>query len=251
MRCPRPRMVDRGLVPDFEERYVSFLDILGFGELMDRVVSDRDLRDRLHEMLVINETIADLMADKTVGISNDGMTAFSDSIVYSSPEFGNVLNHAHSFWRLLAKEGFFCRGAIARGPLIHEGRVCYGPAMVLAYQLESRCAVYPRIIIDEAIPWDAGATNTPIAELLRAVQQRDSDGWRYLKTFSFFSTEQHQPGGSEAAGVGPLVQQRLDEALRLSDPRRVAKFRWLAERFNETVDKERAPAALRLDLRYS
>ena len=43
------------------------------------------------------------------------------------------------------------RGGIARGGLIHDKEMVVGPAMVDAYLLESKKAVYPRIIISEEL----------------------------------------------------------------------------------------------------
>jgi hypothetical protein len=43
--------------------------------------------------------------------------------------------------------GFLTRGAIVVGDLFHRDNVIFGPALLEAYQIESREAFYPRIIV--------------------------------------------------------------------------------------------------------
>lgn len=84
------------------------------------------------------------------------ITQFSDSFVLSCPaeNIGScrlLLQTVYAvnqlfFWHL----GILMRGGIAMGPLIHEqGGVLFGPAMNVAYALESKSAIYPRVLIAE------------------------------------------------------------------------------------------------------
>jgi hypothetical protein len=41
------------------------------------------------------------------------------------------------------------RGGIVVGKLLHENNIMFGPAFNQAYDLESKSALYPRIVIDE------------------------------------------------------------------------------------------------------
>ncbi len=43
------------------------------------------------------------------------------------------------------------RGAITYGKIVHNNQMIFGPALVRAYELESKKAVYPRVIIDRNI----------------------------------------------------------------------------------------------------
>lgn len=48
------------------------------------------------------------------------------------------------------KNGFIVRGALTYGDIYYESNrgICFGPAMNIAYDLESKIAKYPRVIID-------------------------------------------------------------------------------------------------------
>ncbi len=46
-------------------------------------------------------------------------------------------------------EGIMIRGGVTIGDLYHRNNIVYGPAMIEAYRLESKCAIYPRIIMSE------------------------------------------------------------------------------------------------------
>src|SRR5689334_21545079 len=77
------------------------------------------------------------------------ISAFSDNIVFSLPGTGLkeigagliVTYLANSVGKILTRAislGCLVRGGIAFGPLHHERGVVFGPAMVEAYELESK-----------------------------------------------------------------------------------------------------------------
>ena len=82
------------------------------------------------------------------------VTTFSDSIIISYPAnkedglFLLLINIIHLQLELGAL-GIMIRGGIAIGGVYHDGRMVFGPAMNEAYMLESRRAVYPRVVIFE------------------------------------------------------------------------------------------------------
>lgn len=46
-------------------------------------------------------------------------------------------------------KGILFRGAVVIGDLYNDKIIIFGPAMLEAYELESKKAIYPRIIIEE------------------------------------------------------------------------------------------------------
>ena len=157
----------------FEDHIVLFLDFLGFGE------ASVQLDDALQtQLLALLQSIAGLRSEFEVEAEHrqDGssqykvrpaVSTFSDHIVISYPVerikmgdngFGEivVIGQLHRYISVIAasalKIGFLVRGGIARGRLHHANGVVFGEAMVRAYQLESKVAVYPRVVVaDELI----------------------------------------------------------------------------------------------------
>lgn len=133
------------------------------------------------------------------------------------------------------------RGGIARGQLIHDRTMVVGPAMVRAYQLESKEAKYPRIIIEKDLKEqiEADIEDYVINQLgLPEIPEQDKlfktdaeDGWCYLDYvnppsdyFGFLDPEDHlkalekmvqkglQSDKEEVRNKYPWLQKKIDEA---------------------------------------
>ena len=142
---------------NYQNRICCFIDILGFKKHLDQTI-DSDGNDVVEKINSINSI---LELSKTItkdhGISESRViTYFSDSIVISY-EFDE---ESQLFWSLLnllyvslelANKGYLTRGGVAIGKLIHNENVIFGPALVKAYNLESKISKFPRIIIDKEV----------------------------------------------------------------------------------------------------
>jgi hypothetical protein len=84
--------------------------------------------------------------------------AFSDHFAYSVPrDFGGrILTAATKLVVDLLHMGFLTRGAIVLGDLHHRDNVIFGPALIEAYEIESKEAFYPRVIISRAVIEELG-----------------------------------------------------------------------------------------------
>lgn len=139
---------------------LSFVDILGFKALIETASPDVILG-----ILSRKETLGleRLSIDKG-GFLGGGLTTFnfSDLIVnvhkindgYESN--GNLVYLVHNHFRAiggvqwaLVRSGVFVRGGIALGQIYASKRTLFGPALIRAYELESRRAKWPIIAIDE------------------------------------------------------------------------------------------------------
>jgi hypothetical protein len=126
----------------YEKRAVLFLDILGFSELVQSGKERRLLAALQH---VQGRAIEAHEGGKVA------FTAFSDCIVVSTPLLaGSGALRLVKYARLLALDllsrGFLTRGAVVVGDLYQEEGIVLGPALVTAYHLESKKALYPRIL---------------------------------------------------------------------------------------------------------
>lgn len=147
--------VTKKYTTSYEERIVAFADILGFSAMVAKSSSDIEGYEKIKSAL---ETIQNVQ--KIPDVNGAKVTTFSDSIVISYPANGRdplfyiLIDLIHLQLNLL-QQGILIRGGIAKGQVRHVKEMVFGPAMVSAYELESKYAVYPRIIVEkEVVDWE-------------------------------------------------------------------------------------------------
>lgn len=149
----------------YEMKYVAYLDILGFSELIRKSITDTELHKKICNVLtsmyraqpdkyVINPE------GKHIGIPKnpDGICVyvFSDNILMTAPiTLGGLNKLANEIWTLYGNLAFNCnslvRGSIVKGLMYDDTQIAYGPGLIDAYQKESNIAIYPRIILSDEV----------------------------------------------------------------------------------------------------
>jgi hypothetical protein len=179
----------------YTQRYIAFLDILGFSEIVRE--TDRDALPNRFDALVktleeINSREDEL--DDVVGCDFQFQT-FSDSIVMSSNATTTGLFYLLLVVRRLALNllgnRLLMRGAVARGKLHHVGSVMFGPAFLDAYRIEHEIAKFPRIILSEDVFKELNEMNSGLREpsfILADDGPPYLDILRMLKEFNSLST---------------------------------------------------------------
>lgn len=224
--------------PQYARRLVLFIDFLGFKETVEQTVRDPDALRRLIKALREIRKIDD------DGASGDHIvTQFSDSIVVSY----RVTERSGVFWLLnsialavieLTNFGYLLRGAVTVGDLYHTSDHVVGPAMVRAYQMESKEAKYPRVIVDPEVISSArhyrSELHLPEEEeaYVRRFLTPDDDGRLFVNYISWESVV-------EVAGIDDdqyprylaQISKHLDTGLGHQDPRVLEKYLWLHGRY--------------------
>jgi hypothetical protein len=134
---------------DYSSKYVAFLDVLGFGDLVGRGDDDPQMRSIVVDVIgVLRRTLAQ---NPRVGFR---FTHFSDSIVISADCNLYGLHAVFSGCRMVARNllsrGFLLRGGIVMGNVTHTEELLFGTGMIAAYELD-RSGGAPRIILDPSI----------------------------------------------------------------------------------------------------
>ncbi len=245
----------------FQQRFVAFVDVLGFSSIVQRMSSEDRLfttvRDALkdvdrqsrnfqryrREQKSKRDAILREGAAPLVGHSNLQMTAFSDCYVLSevSPAW-HVLAAVQALATRFLVEGILTRGGVVHGKAYHSGRVLFGPGIVDAYSLESDVARYPRILVSESVRRAVWGYHEGLwkGQLLK----RDVDGCCFVNLLV--------PSASSWAPLSDLTIQR-DVRLHLKKVRRslthaweraqgnaahMSKVWWLIHRFNKIAETE-------------
>lgn len=168
----------------FEQRFVGFVDILGFRSLVKQMDDDptlfRTVRDTLKTLeqhaeecrayrrsalrrrrAIIKQGSVPLLPASL--LSSLQMTAFSDCYVISetTPAW-HVLATVQALGARLLRSGVFCRGAVVHGRAYHRGPVTFGPAVIEAYELESQVTwLRQHVERDGIAPRERGGRRAP------------------------------------------------------------------------------------------
>lgn len=234
-------------------RVVAYIGILGFLDIVRAMPGSRDEQKRIQMRRALRYVAAHTelasmgLLDTRDPPSDLHATAFLDCIVISdraNPSGASrVLSEASLLSGWLLREGILSRGGVAMGPVHHDSQRVFGEGLLSAYGLERQQAVYPRIVVADAL-----VDLFEYSHLFRVLH--DYDGFWFLDLFFQLQTSRSLAEFSLARGVEPprwdreaflYVRQLICAHLtRLRDgdspqPRRVEKYTWLAGRFNEAI----------------
>lgn len=148
-----------------EPRIVCFMDILGFSDYINQY--DLDITSTVLQDIKASFDLAKkhLLDHKTPQNENTikylKYQTFSDNVCISMPFFDNendflsnftvLISYVKGFQSIMMAKGFFTRGGISIGSYYADNNIIFSTGLVKAYLLESKKAIYPRIIIDKEI----------------------------------------------------------------------------------------------------
>lgn len=243
----------------YEQRIVAYLDILGFKSLLDETVDKdgNDIESKIDSVVSAYQAIRDVWdLDNSSGLAeykkadSKQVSIFSDCIVVSfkvedpSQVFYTLLEIKYVIILLLTRK-ILCRGAVAIGKFIHTENYLFGPALVEAYTLESKAALYPRVILDNSVI-EAGTKYSALhhsakkeKEYLQSLLEQDSDGMYYIDYFFKAQDELDDPEYDFPNYINNLrkvIQKGLMGSSHHSKADLRVKYSWMRERFNRMVE---------------
>ena len=248
----------------YENRIVAFIDILGFKDLLDKT-TDKDGNDQeetidyiLDAYKVIRETwdlddkfgmheSMKLAIERENEAKRKVVSIFSDSIVVSFLETAQ----GEIYWSLseiqwmvmnLVNRGILCRGALSSGKLIHTDKIIFGPALVEAYNTESKAALYPRIIISRELIALAGKygrhPESQELKYLENILKKDGDGMYYIDYFLTTQNEMDDPNYDFPDYIEKIAAMVKKGSRSLRPDVRI-KYMWMREKVNDVIDQFR------------
>jgi hypothetical protein len=248
----RPTSIDSNIKYQYEERYIAFIDILGFTSLVNRAEKDASLLEKLASILEEVATFTRIDVEMTSTSDpkiffNDmfRMSTFSDNIVISTKinTVGLVLIAfisamiCNKFLHL----GIFTRGAITKGKLIHTTEIVLGDGLIRAYNIYNTTSVYPRIILDNDIVKEMdGIVKLGDPDLRR----QDFDGLWHLHILhhkmlkhDIFTTKTLNDSINNLEYM-TLCRQEIENTVKINSNNLSikAKIGWLVKYFNEYAE---------------
>lgn len=218
----------------YEERFLAFIDVLGFADLVSRSSKSAEIVEQLSRTMSMLSDLASSARSEELGIET---TSFSDTIVISSPLSSDALIRLLEIVEEISFELFssnmLLRGAVVRGMVLHTPKFVFGPALVSAYRLETSTSFHPRIMIDPGV--HAAIEAFPDRSRFGRFLVVDSYDVPYINPFSRWEgTESPSP-----AAQAQLVQLQGIIAAGLmagaSNPSVGEKYKWLGRKLNRFI----------------
>lgn len=172
---------------------------------------------------------------------------FSDTLVLAAPveEFGTeasavdgLLLQAALLQASLLGRGFFVRGGLSLGLFHIRDGLIFGPALADAYELESKRADHPRVVLSpDAVRCQQrrGPKQRDWVHTTHDILLRDDDGLTFVNYLDLVFDDPDEPGL-----LLEVHRDRIEERLKQHrDDKRVwEKYRWVAEYHNDFVRRE-------------
>lgn len=163
---------------EYQDCYVAFLDVLGFQQLVERSVGNVQILQKLRKIVAHAANPRSGMKDTSYGPCPIQVRAFSDSFVVFTPAVKPGKGTVNSLAQLCFVVRYFhdrlleldacIRGGIVQGKMYwhpswsepHAARLAgqenvpaltFGPGLNAAYDLESKKAIYPRVLVSHAL----------------------------------------------------------------------------------------------------
>jgi hypothetical protein len=181
----------------------SFIDVLGFRELVIASSQDEQAKRKVHMILKQfqrNYNHKGVPGDRESKEAPLVVRAFSDSIVrivplgsHDKPLAAEDLASeiVHELIDLCGAQfdlltlGILVRGGLAIGEVYWDDHQIFGPALIHAYHLENKLAVYPRIVLDTVV--GDHLRNDKVSFLSSNYRRQDSDEAWFVDYLGFYS----------------------------------------------------------------
>ena len=130
----------------YREKYVAFVDMLGFSALVQSTADDPKKRAKI--VAAMDRLSVSTCENPALGMN---LTYFSDCIVISTDltEAGlyEILESLTTIAENLLQIDILVRGGLTLGNIHHDGQFMFGPAMLEAYGMECRETIFPTILV--------------------------------------------------------------------------------------------------------
>lgn len=254
IRSRRPYPLVQGK-PELRPSVVLFLDVLGYTDLA------KDPEALVPLWLALKKAKPHLRGWRGRDYEPFAIRAFTDNIVLGWPflqrdnsgrvwigdteaPIGYILLQAAAYQFNLTRAGYFVRGGLAVGQHYMDDHVVFGDALITAYELESKHAVNPRIVVcpetEKLIRAHIDYYHPPESAPQNRALQRDIDGRLFLN-YAEFAADFDEPSNNLPwlSDQLPAHKGEIEKNLQQHrDNDRVRpKYEWSAWYHNSLVQK--------------
>lgn len=219
----------------YEKKILVFFDVLGFKDMVQRKYKDKpekikEILNTMHvlsspsytsELIIFSDSVINILEIKPK-YNKHGQT-FTD---YLSVIFNDIATIQVNMFGLY---GVLIRGSIVIGDIYYEGEnnLLFGPALVDAYELESKYSIYPRFLIGKSIVDE-------ISEAKWLDVTEDVDGHYYIDVFKWLV--KLEPEKQHLA----ILKSKIEEEIKMLGDKPnlgvLSKYSWF---LNKIKDREK------------
>ncbi|WP_461789689.1 hypothetical protein [Pedobacter sp.] len=235
----------------YKKRAVAFLDVLGFREKLNVFQKEAEQNQLAEE----NESYVSQQANDFINTFKKAIARlddkkfryylFSDNICITSinettsSDLQDLFLAVTELYFQFARQGYFLRGGIDYGLFIDEDEIAVGNPLAVAYLLESKKAIYPRIILSDNLVKEFQTINQQGEKnyeyLYADVLIKDSCEIRFLNIFlHVFQSDYREDREDFFIKYSEVLKQNLAENIK--NEAIYTKYKWLADEFNEFID---------------
>jgi hypothetical protein len=224
--------IDLELVNDYSEKYVVFLDLLGFSEIVNKMGQDVLERNRVVEALkLVRDT---LCQNPAIGLR---FTYFSDCIVLSAHRSAQALWEIFQSIEVLTFDllqyDIFVRGGLSVGPAHHSKDFVFGTALIEAYDLERKKASGPLVLLSPEVARDTAKLGPDFMAWLKE-DGPDRYFVNYLIRYAEYKQEL-KPGKVILEYPAKRIAYFISRRLTNDKDRVLTKAQWFQSYWNDTV----------------
>lgn len=183
--------LDKDGKPELKISFCAFMDVLGFSEEIKTSFANKTHQELFQRFQkAISREFKNITPDHDDSLFQ--LKAFTDNIVLGYPlftedaetEFGHMISALKQYQMGMALDGFFIRGGVAGGFLYMDENTVYGDCLLEAYEIESKIARDPRIVLSKDVLELVQSHITFYSEPQFSPQNRevliDSDGQAFI-----------------------------------------------------------------------
>lgn len=240
-------------LPDYPERIVTFIDLLGFSRDVQRIEQRPGLLLSIDAVLTaIVRCKRDLDTRRESGELNYDarLTQISDSLVISyrieRGALSKAISHAAFLGNVCVRRGYLPRGIITIGKLVHDADRLYGSGLIDAHNAERQDVVDPRIAIDTRVMEEVHKEFAQAGQIGRVASFTRNRGtgdfvhmlgpdWPFLKTMAAKGDDGVSDMFDELRQMLPLRYRNADNDTQRS------KIEWMSAYVNETIAEQHLP----------
>lgn len=239
-------------MPQYRKAIVSYLDILGFRDLISS--SDRTPAPKVRKVLAATRSVAAVpfRVQSENWNTQTEIQNFSDLVLRTSfiDSRRNLVDQlfldlgllAGIQFTLVAKHGIFVRGGVCMGDMFIDTKFVFGPALVKSYELSEKVAVFPRIVVDpELVDVGSKSRGADFGRVYRPVLFEDNNihfidylGTIYKKHFIVIGTFGNVAPTKMLAAHKRQIEKKLLETTQKEERIR-RKIGWAAMLHNRVI----------------